>query len=208
MAMGSWRLMGVGRRYHTSPGSSLWDLLQQGEFKDESVTSVGNWNHIGAWADSKRKSSVIMTAWIFLYLGSHPLRLFSESREFNETKTAEDIIRCFNKSTLGQLPGPAEPSQFKSRRTKGRMFGLITGPALPDEQREINQSCNAVANAWQTPWQVYVPRPSNAMNPRLWRLPAVWDPESFKAQSSHTPPKCCHVAPTWDDQLETRIQES
>jgi hypothetical protein len=59
------------------------------------------------------------------------------------------------------------------RKIKRRMFGLITGPALPDEQREIDQSCNAVANAWQTPWQVSVPRPSNAMNPRLWRLPAV-----------------------------------
>jgi hypothetical protein len=41
---------GVAKVYsdHTSPGSSLWDLLQQEEFKDESVTSVGNWNHIGA----------------------------------------------------------------------------------------------------------------------------------------------------------------
>jgi hypothetical protein len=53
----------------TSRGSSLWDLLQQEEFKDESVTSVGSWNHIGAWADSKRKNKCDHDSLDFLYLG-------------------------------------------------------------------------------------------------------------------------------------------
>ncbi|KAJ6521045.1 hypothetical protein DFH09DRAFT_1097989 [Mycena vulgaris] len=43
----------------------------------------------------------------------------------------------------------------------------------PPSDRNYATPVQRLCNAWQTPWQVSVPRRSNAMKPRPWHLPAV-----------------------------------
>ncbi|KAJ6543409.1 hypothetical protein DFH09DRAFT_1391262 [Mycena vulgaris] len=152
----SWRFSGGRGVYYIGPGEKMID-----------------------WASSSR-----ITSATYLSLNREERSKRESWREAGgDGREAHDDIDPIKTSTFRFKPHITSlafdgiskyPSTLPSRGTFTQPpCGLITGPAVPDGQREIDLLCNAMANARQTPWQVSVPRQSNAMNPRPWHLPAV-----------------------------------